>query len=109
MGEQEKAGERDRLSAESSSSGPWTAQASGCYLSAVALPAWLSLFGPRPNFHISISRDDRAWLEWTDEGRQHGLAAFRVEAGGLVAELPVKVSFTRAKPCQVSTRQWGRA
>lgn len=90
------------------SSGPWTAHTGGSYLSAVAFPAWISLFGPRPNFHISSARQDREWLEWTDEGRHHGLAAFQVEKNGLVCRDPIK-TIPRGKPCQVSRRQWGRA
>ena len=94
--------------AVSSSSGPWTAHAGGSYLSAVAFPAWISLFGPRPNFHISTSRQDREWLEWTDEGRHHGLAAFAVgKKSGLVSREPIK-TIPRKRPGHVSARQWGR-
>ncbi|MFZ3112412.1 hypothetical protein [Methanothrix sp.] len=88
------------------SSGPWTAHAGGSYLSAVAFPAWISLFVPRPNFHISSTLQDREWLEWTDEGRYHGLAAFQVDAEGMVSEEPIK-AIPRRKPW-VSSRQWGR-
>lgn len=90
MGEQAKAGERDRLRAESSSSGHSAAHAGGSYLLSVAFPAWISAFGPRPNFKID-SKQSREWLEWTDEGRHHGLAAFQVDAEG-----------------HVSARQWRR-
>ena len=107
MGAQEIKGERDRLSPEPSSSGPWAAHAGGSYLSAVAFPAWISLFGPRPNFHISIRRDDRAWLEWVDGERHHGLAAFRVDAEGMVSKEPLK-TIPRKRPGHVSARQWRR-
>lgn len=82
------------------SSGPWTAHAGGSYLSAVAFPAWISLFGPRPNFHISSARYDREWLEWED----HGLAAFAVDKSGLVSREPIK-AIPRRKPW-TSSRQW---
>lgn len=124
----------------SSSSGPWTAHAGESYLSAVAFPAWISLFGPRPNlqngttsdirpacagvsylsavvfpawislfsprpdFHLSTTREEKKWLEWTDEGRHHGLAAFAVDADGLVSKEPIK-TIPRRKPWQ-SARQW---
>ena len=84
------------------SSGHGAAHAGGSYLSAVAFPAWISLFSPRPNFHISSARQDREWLEWTDEGRHHGLAAFHVDADGLVSKDPIK-----ARKPWVSSRQWG--
>lgn len=93
--------------AVSSSSGPWTAHAGGSYLSAVAFPAWISLFGPRPNFQLSIRREDHKWLEWTDEGRHHGLAAFKVDTDGLVSREPIK-TIPRKRPGHVSARQWGR-
>lgn len=86
------------------SSGPRAAHAGVSYLSAVAFPSWLSLFGPRPNFHISTARHDREWLEWEDGGRHHGLAAFAVDKSGLVNKDPVK-AIPRRKPWQ-STRQW---
>jgi len=88
------------------SSGPWTAQAGGSYLQNTAFPAWISLFGPRPNFQLSTRRQDRKWFEWTDEGRHHGLAAFRVDAEGMVSKEPIK-AIPRRKPW-VSSRQWGR-
>jgi len=84
-----------------------TQQAGGSYLSAVAFPAWISLFSPRPNFHISTGRRKNEWLEWVDEGRHHGLAAFAVDADGLVSEDPIK-TIPRKKPKAVSARQWGR-
>ncbi len=87
------------------SSGPWTAHAGGSYLADIAFPAWISLFVPRPNFHVSSARQDREWLEWTDEGRHHGLAAFAVDAEGLVSKEPIK-AIPRRKPW-VSSRQWG--
>jgi hypothetical protein len=87
------------------SSGQSTAHACGSYLSAVAFPAWISLFGPRPNFHISSARQAREWLEWTDDGRHHGLAAFQVDEDGLVAKDPIK-AIPRRRPW-VSSRQWG--
>jgi len=93
--------------AVSSSSGPWTAHAGGSYLSAVAFPAWISLFGPRPNYHISSGRQDREWLEWEDEGRHHGLAAFAIDAEGLVSKEPIK-AIPRKRPGHVSARQWRR-
>jgi len=77
------------------------------YLSAVALPAWMSLFGPRPNFHVSSTRRDEKWLEWVDEGQHHGLAAFQVDAEGLVSEEPRK-AIPRKRPGHASARQWGR-
>ena len=84
-----------------------TRQAGESYLSAVAFPAWLSLFGSRPNFHLSSARQDREWLEWTDEGRHHGLAAFAVDKNGLVSKDPIK-AIPRKRPGHVSARQWGR-
>jgi len=90
--------------AVSSSSGPWTAHAGGSYLSAVAFPAWISIFGPRPNYHISSGRQDREWLPWDDEGRHHGLAVFTVDKSGLVSREPTK-AIPRRKPWQ-SSRQW---
>jgi len=87
------------------SSGPWTAQAGESYLQNTAFPAWISLFGPRPNFQLSTRRQDRKWFEWTDEGRHHGLAAFAVDADGLVSKEPTK-TIPRRKPWQ-SARQWG--
>ena len=89
------------------SSGHSAAHAGGSYLSAVAFPAWISLFGPRPNFHISSARQDREWLEWTDAGRHHGLAAFQVDAEGLVSKEPLK-TIPRKRPGHVSARQWRR-
>ena len=86
------------------SSGPGAAHAGESYLQNVAFPAWLSVFGPRPNFKID-SRQAREWLEWTDEGRHHGLAAFHVDADGLVSKDPIK-AIPRRKPW-VSSRQWG--
>jgi len=88
------------------SSGQSAAHAGESYLLSVAFPAWISAFGPRPNFHISSARQDREWLEWTDEGRHHGLAAFQVDAEGLVSKEPIK-TIPRRKPW-VSARQWGR-
>jgi len=89
------------------SSGPGAAHAGGSYLSAVAFPAWISLFSPRPNFYISNARQDREWLEWVDEGLHHGLARFAIGPGGLIDEDPVQAA-PRKKPCQVSERQWRR-
>ena len=77
------------------------------YLSAVVFPAWISLFSPRPDFHLSTTREEKKWLEWTDEGRHHGLAAFAVDADGLVSKEPIK-AIPRRKPKAVSARQWGR-
>lgn len=89
------------------SGGPWAAHAGGSYLKNIAFTAWISLFGPRPNFHISSARYDRVWLEWEDEGLRHGLAAFHVDNTGLVSKDPVK-TIPRKRPCQVSARQWGQ-
>ena len=91
--------------AVSSSSGPWTAHAGESYLQNVAFPAWISLFVPRPSFILSLNRQEKKWLEWTDEGRHHGLAAFRVDAEGMVSKEPIK-AIPRRKPW-VSSRQWG--
>lgn len=82
-----------------------TQQAGESYLKNMAFPAWISLFSPRPNFHLSSGRQDREWLEWTDGGRHHGLAAFQVDNDGLVSEEPIK-AIPRRKPW-VSSRQWG--
>ena len=92
--------------AVSASSGHSAAHAGGSYLSAVAFPAWISLFSPRPNFILSSGRRKNEWLEWEDEGRHHGLAAFAVDAEGLVSKEPIK-TIPRRKPW-VSARQWGR-
>lgn len=81
-----------------------TQQAGESYLQNVAFPAWISLFGPRPNFHISSARQAREWLEWTDEGRHHGLAAFAIDADGLVNREPIKAT-PRKRPGHVSARQ----
>jgi hypothetical protein len=89
------------------SSGHSAAHAGGSYLSAVAFPAWISMFGPRPNFIISSGGRKNEWLEWTDGGRHHGLAAFAVDAEGLVSKEPIK-AIPRRKPKAVSARQWGR-
>ena len=88
-------------------SGPSAAHAGESYLQNVALPAWISLFGPRPNFIISTDRRKNEWLEWTDEGRRHGLAAFAVDKNGLVSKDPIK-TIPRKRPGHVSARQWGR-
>ena len=88
------------------SSGPWTAQAGESYLKNVAFPAWISLFVPRPSFILSLNRQEKKWLEWTDEGRHHGLAAFQVDADGLVSREPIK-TIPRKRPGHVSSRQWG--
>lgn len=93
--------------AVNASSGPWTAHAGGSYLSAVAFPAWISLFSPRPNFILSSGGRKNEWLEWTDEGRHHGLAAFAVDAEGLVSKEPIK-AIPRKRPGHVSARQWRR-
>jgi hypothetical protein len=77
------------------------------YLSAVVFPAWISLFSPRPDFHLSTTREEKKWLEWADEGRHHGLAAFHVDADGLVSKEPIK-TIPRKRPGHVSSRQWGR-
>lgn len=87
------------------SSGHSAAHAGESYLKNVVFPAWISAFGPRPNFILSSGRQDREWLEWTDEGRHHGLAAFAVDKSGLVSEEPTK-AIPRRKPWQ-SARQWG--
>lgn len=86
------------------SSGQSAAHAGESYLLSVAFPAWISAFGPRPNFKID-SKQSREWLEWVDEGRHHGLAAFQVDAEGLVSKEPIK-AIPRRKPWQ-SVRQWG--
>lgn len=86
------------------SSGPWTAQAGESYLQNTAFPAWISLFGPRPNFQISLAGREKKWLEWEEGGRHHGLAAFQVDADGLVSKEPIK-TIPRRKPRQ-SARQW---
>lgn len=90
-----------------SPSGHSAAHASESYLQNTAFPAWISLFGPRPNFQLSTRRQDRKWFEWTDEGRHHGLAAFAIDADGLASKEPTK-TIPRRKPW-VSSRQWGRA
>jgi len=82
-------------------------QAGGSYLSAVAFPAWISMFGPRPNFIISSGGRKNEWLEWTDGGRHHGLAAFAVDVDGLVSKEPLK-TIPRKRPGHVSARQWRR-
>ena len=87
------------------SSGQSAAHAGESYLSAVAFPAWISLFSPRPNFIICSGRRKNEWLEWVDEGRRHGLAAFQVDAEGMVSKEPIK-AIPRRKPW-VSSRQWG--
>lgn len=87
------------------SSAPWGTQTGGSYLS-VAM-RWLALFGPRPAFIFSTCRRDTEWLEWSEEGRHHGLARFAVGPDGLIDEEPVQAA-PRKKPCQVSGRQWGR-
>ncbi len=87
------------------SSGQSAAHAGESYLQNVAFPAWISLFGPRPNYHISSGRQDRDWLPWEDEGRHHGLAAFTVEKSGLGAREPTK-AIPRRKPWQSSSGQW---
>jgi hypothetical protein len=92
--------------AVSASSGQSAAHAGESYLQNTAFPAWISLFGPRPNFQLSTRRQDRKWFEWTDEGRHHGLAAFAVDVDGLVSKEPIK-AIPRRKPW-VSSRQWGR-
>lgn len=89
------------------SSGQSTAHAGESYLKNVVFPAWISAFGPRPNFILSSGRQDREWLEWTDEGRHHGLAAFAVDAEGLVSKEPIK-TIPRKRPGHVSARQWVR-
>jgi len=89
------------------SSSPSAAHAGESFLQNVAFPAWISLFGPRPNFVISSGRPKDAWLEWTDAGRHHGLAAFRVDKDGLVSKEPIK-TIPRKRPGHVSARQWGR-
>ena len=89
------------------SSGQSTAHAGESYLKNVAFPAWISLFGPRPNYHLSTCRQGREWLEWTEGGRHHGLAAFQVDADGLVSEEPIK-AIPRKRPGHASARQWGR-
>mgnify|MGYP007012348520 CR=1 FL=1 len=43
-----------------------------------------------------------------DAGRHHGLAAFQVDAEGLVSKEPIK-AIPRKRPGHVSARQWGRA
>ena len=63
-------------------------------------------FGPRPNFQISLAGREKKWLEWEEGGRHHGLAAFQVDADGLVSKEPTK-TIPRRKPWQ-SARQWGR-
>jgi len=89
------------------SSGQSAAHAGESYLQNVAFPAWISLFVPRPSFILSLNRQEKKWLEWTDEGRHHGLAAFRVDAEGLVSKDPIK-TIPRKKPKAVSGRQWRR-
>jgi len=89
------------------SSGHSAAHTGGSYLSAVAFPAWISMFGPRPNFIISSGRRKNEWLEWVDEGRRHGLAAFAVDVDGLVSKEPLK-TIPRKRPGHVSARQWRR-
>lgn len=88
-----------------SPSGHSAAHAGGSYLSAVAFPAWISLFSPRPNFILSSGRRKNEWLEWEDKGRHHGLAAFAVDAEGIVSKEPIK-AIPRRKPW-VSSRQGG--
>ena len=93
--------------AVSASSGQSAAHAGESYLQNVAFPAWISLFVPRPSFILSLNRQEKKWLEWTDEGRHHGLAAFRVDAEGLVSKEPLK-TIPRKRPSHVSARQWRR-
>ena len=88
------------------SSGQSAAHAGESYLKNVAFPAWISLFVPRPSFILSLNRQEKKWLEWTDEGRHHGLAAFQVDGDGLVAKDPIK-AIPRKRPAHVSSRQWG--
>lgn len=89
------------------SSGQSAAHAGESYLQNVAFPAWISLFVPRPSFILSLNRQEKKWLEWTDEGRHHGLAAFAVGAEGLVSKEPIK-AIPRKRPGHVSARQWRR-
>jgi hypothetical protein len=89
------------------SSSPSAAHAGESYLQNVAFPAWISLFVPRPSFILSLNRQEKKWLEWTDEGRHHGLAAFAVDAEGLVSKEPIK-AIPRKRPGHVSARQWRR-
>jgi len=93
--------------AVSASSGQSAAHAGESYLQNVAFPAWISLFVPRPSFILSSGGRKNEWLEWTDGGRHHGLAAFAVDADGLVSKEPIK-AIPRRKPKAVSARQWGR-
>jgi hypothetical protein len=93
--------------AVSASSGQSAAHAGESYLQNVAFPAWISLFVPRPSFILSLNRQEKKWLEWTDGGRHHGLAAFAVDVDGLVSKEPIK-AIPRRKPKAVSARQWGR-
>jgi hypothetical protein len=93
--------------AVNASSGPWTAHAGESYLQNTAFPAWISLFSPRPNFILSSGGRKNEWLEWTDEGRHHGLAAFAVDVDGLVSREPIK-TIPRKRPGHVSDRQWRR-
>jgi hypothetical protein len=88
------------------SSGPSAAHAGESYLQNTAFPTWISLFGPRPNFHLSLTRQEKKWLEWMEEGRHHGLAAFAIDADGLVNKDPIK-TIPRKRPGHVSARQWG--
>ena len=87
------------------SSGQSAAHAGESYLKNVVFPAWISAFGPRPSFILSLNRQEKKWLEWTDGGRHHGLAAFAVDVDGLVSKEPIK-AIPRRKPW-VSSRQWG--
>ena len=88
------------------SSGSWAAQAGGSYLS-IAM-AWLAIPGPRPGFVFSTGRRETKWLEWTEDGRLHGLAKFSIGPNGLIDEEPIKAK-ARKKPCWTSSKQWRRA
>ena len=83
---------------------PWGAQPGGSY--AIA-SGWLALFGPRPSFIFSTQRRETEWQQWQEAGRYHGLAEFRVGAGGWMDSEPLK-AIPREKPCQVSSRQFAR-
>ena len=90
------------------SSGQSAAHAGESYLQNVAFQAWISLFVPRPSFILSSGGRKNEWLEWEDEGRHHGLAAFAVDAEGIVSKEPIK-TIPRKRPGHVSTRQWRRS
>jgi len=84
---------------------PWSAKSSGSCQS-IAF-GWLALFGPRPGFIFSTYHTKPAWLQWNEGDRHHGLARFHVAPNGEIDNEPMQ-AIQRKKPCQVSSKQWGR-